>query len=60
MRHLAYFCRCHEPALRAAYALAWANVPIVVVVALLVPIYMFSGELLGCSGAGAVGVADRW
>lgn len=38
------FCRCQEPALKAAYTLAWANVPIVVVVALLVPIYMFSGE----------------
>lgn len=34
--------RCHEPAMRAAHALAWANVPIVVIVALLVPFYMFS------------------
>jgi hypothetical protein len=44
--------------MRAAYALAWANVPIVVVVALLVPFYMFSGELKS-SEADAVRVADR-
>lgn len=50
MHHTVCYCRCQEPALRAVYALAWANVPIVVVVALLVPIYMFSGELLGSSG----------
>uniref|UniRef100_A0A383VX02 C4-dicarboxylate transporter/malic acid transport protein n=1 Tax=Tetradesmus obliquus TaxID=3088 RepID=A0A383VX02_TETOB len=34
--------RCHEPAMAAAYALTWANLPLIAVVALLVPFYMFS------------------
>ncbi|WIA13733.1 hypothetical protein OEZ85_007284 [Tetradesmus obliquus] len=34
--------RYHEPAEQAAYILTWANLPIIAVVALLVPFYMFS------------------
>jgi hypothetical protein len=30
--------------MEAAYILTWANLPVIAVVALLVPVYMFSGD----------------
>lgn len=39
-----------QPALTAAHVLTWINLPIVAIVALLVPIYMFSGRSSETSG----------
>lgn len=37
-------------ALRAAHDLSWANLPIIAIVALLVPFYMFSGVICQLCG----------
>jgi hypothetical protein len=46
-------CRCGVSALTAAYVLSWVNLPIVAVIALLVPVYMFSG------GPSAIALGDK-